>query len=150
MKMGKGPARGGGVGQAIAMKGDRAAGEIKGAIAARADNLDAGRIAVYGRVANGCGQRCHWGLAITLQERHEAIDGASGDFRLVPLDVDDDAGFFDSAATSATRSVPVAWSARVIIGSPPKPATASEIRGSSVATMMRCSDFAVRTASTTC
>ena len=56
----------------------------------------------------------------------------------------------ESCATSATRSVPVAWSARVITTSPPKSVTASAIRRSSVATMMRPSDFARRAASTTC
>ena len=54
------------------------------------------------------------------------------------------------AATSATRSVPVGWSARVITTSPPKPSTASAIRRSSVATMTRSSDRARRAASTTC
>ena len=38
------------------------------------------------------------------------------------------------SATSATRSVPLGWSARVISTTPPKPSTQAAIRSSSVAT----------------
>ena len=41
------------------------------------------------------------------------------------------------AATSASRSVPVGWSGRVIATSTPSGSTASRMRGSSVATMTR-------------
>ncbi len=62
------------VGQAVAIKRNRAAGEVEGAITSRADDLDAGRVAVDGRVANRRGQGRHGGVTIVLQECHQAID----------------------------------------------------------------------------
>src|SRR5580692_13096276 len=45
-------------------------------------------------------------------------------------------------ATSASRSVPLAWVGEVIITSPPASITGAAIRSSSVATITRASDFA--------
>jgi hypothetical protein len=53
-------------------------------------------------------------------------------------------------ATSAIRLVPFGWSARVIATSPPKARTASAIRRSSVATMIRESRRERAAASQTC
>ena len=44
---------------------------------------------------------------------------------------------FSRRATSASRSLPVGWSARVSHASPPNAETVSAIRSSSVATMTR-------------
>ena len=55
-----------------------------------------------------------------------------------------------SAATSASRSVPVGWSARVITTSAPKSLQAWAMRGSSVATNTSSSRRAVRAPSQTC
>ncbi len=133
------------------MTGDRAAGEVQWpGLAPVADDLDARRVAIDRFVADRRRQRGHRRLGVVVEQRDHSIEGQAGDLGLVALQVDDHPGSFEARgdfghAVGAGRMIGAGHHDLAA-----EAATASAIRASSVATMIRCNDCDRRAASTTC
>ena len=81
------------VGQAVAVVGDRAPGEVESPSTPRGHDLDARRVAVDGLVADRRGEGRHRRLGVGFEQGDDEVQGLAGEFRLVPLEVDDQVGF---------------------------------------------------------
>src|SRR5580704_9471131 len=94
-----------------------------------------GRFDWRGHRGNGCGWLFEQGV-------HGGVDGTGSSSGSSPCTFTKTLPF-SWAATSATRSVPVRWSERVMRAVPPKLSTAFTMRSSSVATITRSASVAI-------
>jgi len=80
------------VGEAVAVVRDRAPGKVEGSAIPVEDRLHASRVKVDRRVVDRGGERGHHGGRVVFEERHHMVECRARDFRLITLQVDDDAG----------------------------------------------------------